>query len=228
MCFAGRAKESAEEVAMKRPHTKGEGVATQEGGARRSRRLALVIGVVVGLGLHLSGCLGALGAEDTLEWREEVALHDGEILIVTRWMQFVPGEPFKTMPGSRRLTFTHPTTGQAIVWENAGKIGSRVNPKMLDFDVGRPFLVTMAQSGPDYDGFGCPTPPYVVFRHDAGTWVRVPVAELPSRLVRMNLVTFPNRERLKAEGYFIRAAVTARSYKEIPGADNYALNATVD
>ena len=34
---------------------------------------------------------------------------------------------------------------------------SRVNPRLLDFDGGRAFLVTTAQAGPDYDGFGCAT-----------------------------------------------------------------------
>jgi hypothetical protein len=60
------------------------------------------------------------------------------------------------------------------------------------FDGGRPLLVTMAQAATDYDRFGCPTPPYIAFRYDAGEWVRIPVAELPSRFVRMNLYPDPD------------------------------------
>ena len=197
---------------------------------RRPRRVLWLLAVLAGLGLQLPGCLGALGASlggETLEWKEEVALHDGGTVIVSRWLQLVPGEPFKTMPGPRRLSFTHPTTGESIVWENAGKIGSRVIPGMLDFDAGRPILVTMAQEVTDYNDLGCPTPPYIVFRYEAGTWTRIPLAELPRRIMRMNLIGYPDRDFLKANGYFIRAAVTAKEYKDLPG-DDYSLFGTVD
>ncbi len=165
----------------------------------------------------------------TLEWREEVALHDGGTILVNGWIELVPGEPFQTTWGARRLTFTHPKTGQSIVWENAGKSGSRVNPRLLDFDGDRAFLVATDQAVTDYNGLGCPTPPYIVFRYDAGTWIRVSLAELPRRFARMNLYPNPSQERLKAQGYFIRAVETATRYKEsyAPG-DEYALRATVD
>jgi hypothetical protein len=133
------------------------------------------------------------------------------------------------MLGARRLTFRHPTTAQPVVWENAGKIGSRVNPRLLDFDGDRAFLVTTAQAGPDYDEFGCPTPPYVVFRFDGAGWRRVPLKELPTRFERMNLYPNPNAERLKAQNYFVSAAVTSQRYKEAYRAgDEYKLRATVD
>jgi hypothetical protein len=71
-------------------------------------------------------------------------------------------------------------------------------------------------------------PPYIVFRYEAGTWVRIPLAELRPRIERMNLITNPDRDSLKANGYFIRCAVTAQAYRDIPGADNHALLAAVD
>jgi len=78
------------------------------------------------------------------------------------------------------------------------------------------------------DSLGCPTP-YIVFRYDTGIWVRVSLADLPRRFARMNLYPNPSQDRLRAQGYFIRAAETATRYKEsyAPG-DEYALRATVD
>ncbi len=188
--------------------------------------LPIVLGLFAGLCFLLTGFRLALS--ETVEWREEVALHDGGTVIVTGRIQFVPGEPFHTMPGARRFTFTHPTTGRLVIWENPGKIGSRVNPKMLDFDRGQPHLVTLAQAAPDYEAFGCPTPPYIVFRFDAD-WVRIRLAELPTRFTRMNLYPDPDANQLKAQNYFIRAAVTAKRYRDsFPGDDEYKLEATVD
>ena len=116
------------------------------------RRYVTSVGLAVFVGLGILLVHSAI--VEALEWREEVALHDGGTTLVNGWMQFVAGEPFQTMPAARRLTFNHPGTGQRIVWESDGKIGSRVNPRLLDFDGGRAFLVTTAQAGPDYDGFG--------------------------------------------------------------------------
>ena len=198
----------------------------REGANGVARCFAVILGHLVGLSLLLAGCPAAVA--EALEWREEVALQDGGSLVVSRRMQLVPGTPFNTMPGAQRLSFVNPTTQKPVVWENPGKIGSRVYLKMLDFDGDRPLLVTMAQATPDYDGFGCPTPPYIVFRYDTGSWTRVPLAELPRRFVRMNLVVLPDRDFLEAHRYFVPAAVTARLNKEIPGSDYDALMFTVD
>ena len=70
----------------------------------RSAKWWLGLGVLVGLALLCVHCANA----KTLEWREEVALNDGGSVVVTGRVRSVPGEPFKTIPGARRLTFVHP------------------------------------------------------------------------------------------------------------------------
>jgi hypothetical protein len=163
---------------MTKRNDKHEGMSSEGTGARHvPRGLAWVLEMLAGLGLSLPGCLGALGGfvgAETLERKEGVALHDGGTLIVTQRVQLVPGAPFKAMAGARRFTFSHPTTGQPIVWENAGKIGSRVIPGLLDFDAGRPILVTRAQAGPDYDAFGCPRTSSSATRRAPGSASRWP------------------------------------------------------
>jgi hypothetical protein len=186
---------------------RGEGAAeTVRGSTRRFRGLGWLLGVLVGLSLSLPGCLGALGGVGGLEWKEEVALQDGRIIVATWQMQLVSGEPFQSMAGARRLTFTDPTTGQLVVWENAGRTGSRLSPTLLDVDGDRLFFVGRAQSGTDYDGFSCPTPPYIVFRYEAGTWVRVTLNELPARLWKANLLGYPGEDVLRVSKYYITAA----------------------
>ena len=110
------------------------------------------------------------------------------------------------MAGARRLTFTDPMTGQPVVWENAGKVGSRLSPTLLDVDAGRLFFVGMAQSVADYDELGCPAPPYIVFRYEAGTWARMTLNDLPARLWKANLLGYPGEEVLRTSHYYLTAA----------------------
>ncbi len=142
---------------------------------RRAATASVIPAIVVGF-LFL---LVQPASAKTFEWREEVALHDGGMIGVAWRVRLVPGEPFKSMVGGKRLKFTHPTTGQPVVWEDPGKVGSRLNPILLDIDAGRLFLVMLGQSVTDYSQMGCPVPPYFVYRHDHGTWFRVPLDDLP-------------------------------------------------
>jgi len=195
-------------------------------------KLALAIGILV---------VGAIGtavlwvvwsfSPTTLTWKEEVGLEDGRTLLVTRRVVLVRGGNIGERPDverERRLTFTHPTTGQIITWENGDTLGSRVRPKLLDFDGDRPVLVAVAQSNTDYSLLGCPTPPYIVFRYENGTWTRIPVTDLPRRLVWMNLYPSVDHDFLKSQRYFVKVAVTAALYRTTPLDDHRALLATVD
>jgi hypothetical protein len=195
-------------------------------------KLALAVGILV-VGVIATVVLWVVWpfSPQTLEWKEEVGLEDGRTLLVTRRVVMVPGGNIGERPDverERRLTFTHPTTGQVITWENGPAIGSRAYPKMLDFDGDRPVLVTEAQSGADYAMLGCPTPPYIVFRYENGTWNRIATGELPRRFVWMNLYPSVDRDFLKSHRYFVSAAVTAAEYRTPPLDDHRALLATVD
>ena len=109
---------------------------------------------------------------------------------------WVPGQPFGLVVGEQRLTFAHPTTRQPVSWVDPGKSGSRLLPILLDFDRGRVYLVRLPDTGPDYDGFGCPTPPYIVLSYDGTAWGRVPLTELPARFWKGNLLGYYGAERL--------------------------------
>jgi hypothetical protein len=166
-------------------------------------------GLVVFVGLVILVAYSA--SAKTLEWRQEVALQDGGMIVVEWRVQLVLGEPFKYMAGAKRLKFTHPTTGQPVVWEHDGKIGSRLSPILLDLDAGRLFLVMTGQSATDCSQMGCPVPPYFVFRYDRGTWVRVPLGDLPTRFWKANLLGYPGDDVIReSKGYVSAAQVEAR------------------
>lgn len=183
----------------------------------RGRKRWLVLGTVLGLvALGVAGVLVYSATSNTLTWREEVALHDGGIVVVARTTVLLPSPmPGERVDGKRQLTFTHPTTGKVVTWENTGEIGSRVFPMLLDVDGDRAFLATIAQSGSEYNDFGCPTPPYIVYRHDGSAWFRVTLAELPVRFRKANISAIsPNRlnDILREAKYYLTAAHVKAMY----------------
>jgi len=74
----------------------------------------------------------------------------------------------------------------------------------------------LPDTGPDYDGFGCPTPPYIVLSYDGTAWGRVPLTELPARFWKGNLLGYYGAERgwmrsVRTTRASIWAALTAAS-----------------
>ncbi|MCX5734962.1 MAG: hypothetical protein NTW68_11630 [candidate division NC10 bacterium] len=157
-------------------------------------------------------------------------MHDGGIVVVSRKTVLLPSPMLgERVDGKRQLTFTHPTTGKVVTWENAGELGSRVFPMLLDVDGELTFLVTIAQSGSEYNDFDCPTPPYIVFRHDGTAWTRVPLAELPVRFRNANISAIsPGRleDLIKQARYYLTAAQVKAIYDS--GQDKNSLYVVID
>jgi hypothetical protein len=190
-------------TAPPRPHRKG---------AKRWLRPGVLVALAV-LGVLAAGVYYVF--PHPLAWREEVALPDGGSVSVTWRVWFVAGEPGHMMVGRQQLTFAHPTTGRPVVWEDPGTIGSRLHTILLAVDAGRLFLVGLAATGPDYDGFDCPTPPYIVLRYDAAAWVRVPFGDLPTRFAQANLLTYPGDDVLRGAKYALTATQVAAHFARV-------------
>lgn len=97
-----------------------------------------MIGIALAmLAVSMSACGG-----ETIAWQEEVLLHDGKTIIVTRSAQLGMRrrEPGAHMTGDANytLSFTAPD-GKEIRWENPGDL----RPLALGFDGGTPYLATM-------------------------------------------------------------------------------------
>jgi len=190
---------------------------------------------LLGLGAFICfSALGILGASvnsataETVSWREEVALHDGGRIIASWQVRMVAGQPFQSMVGEERVTFTLPGGGQPIVWKHPGNCCSRLGLILLAVDGQRLFLVGIPKSGADYDGFGCPTPPYVVLRHEAGNWVRMALSDLPRRFSTSNLLGYAGRDLIRESKGYLTAAQIATWFDGVRRDSTRARYATID
>lgn len=156
-------------------------------------------------GLSLSAC------GNTLDWKQEVPLQDGRVIVVDRESKQGPYDPFVAMrmETTQSLTFIHPDTREKIHW----RIPDGLQPHMLDFDEGTPYLLLKAYTVSDYNKWGCPNPPYVLYRHDKGQWKQIPFEQLPPRFVLPNLISMAkSNEQFILNGY---ASVTnLRGYQK--------------
>jgi hypothetical protein len=99
---------------------------------------------------------------------------------------------------------------------------------LLAVDGQRLFLVDVPGSGADYDSFGCPIPPYVVLRHDAGNWVRVPLGELPRRFSTSNLLSYAGSDLIRESKGYLTAAQIATWFDGVRRDSTMARYATID
>jgi hypothetical protein len=140
---------------------------------------------MIGL-LLTSFSLTACGGGRTIEWKQEVRLHDGRVIVIDR----VSKQTGKIFPENtiieyeKTLTFTHPDTGERIRWTLPKGTGAW----MLDFDGEIPYYVLLTSSVADYNDWGCPNPPPIVFRYEQRQWSRIPIEQLPTRFVKPNLL----------------------------------------
>lgn len=140
-------------------------------------------------GLTLNAC-----ATDTVKWKEEVLLHDGNKIIITRTNTYDPKglrEPFQPDPLKKStLTFTVPGTKQTVImWKSDFGRGYQDNLSLLllDFLNGVPYIATHPKFCHGYNKWGRPNPPYVFFKYD-GEWKRIPLEELPAGFKEANVI----------------------------------------
>jgi hypothetical protein len=155
--------------------------------ARAVVRAVLLFGIVV------SGC------SRIVHWQQEVRLHDGRMLVVERAslsgegpgaVPHVPKGGDSNNDESTELAFVHPDTAETIRWI----LPKGTVPHMLDVDGPAVFLVLAPSSIADYNQWQCPNPPWVVYRHLSGIWMRVPIGDLPERFETPNLLAWPGEE----------------------------------
>lgn len=150
----------------------------------------------------------------TIDWKQEAPLHDGRMLIVERRSKLSPSDPFQLSVRfeiAQKLTFTHPDTGEKISWD----IPDGLLPVMIDFDQGIPYFVLLAS---DYSKWGCPNPPYLVYRYQRGKWKHVEFEALPTVLEDRNLIaqsgSVYSGVRVLPDGSYVPANVMEIYWKE--------------
>ncbi len=124
--------------------------------------------------------------ERDVRWRQDARLQDGRSLAVERLSKraafgFMDGAA--AHPG-REIAFTHPENATPVRW----LLPRGTVPHLLDFDGPAAFLVLAADSPAAYNDWQCPNPPWIVYRHLSGVWMRIDVDALPARFVTPNLL----------------------------------------
>lgn len=133
-----------------------------------------------------------LGFGNSVSWKEEVLLHDGQKIIVERSQSYGgrheigQSAPIK----EQKIKFSLSGTNQTITWtsEYSKDIG-RTNFDLLALHIlkGTPYIVASPNLCLSYNKWGRPNPPYVVFKYDGREWRRIPLEEFPAEFTTINV-----------------------------------------
>ena len=141
------------------------------------------------LGATVSACAAAGNS-----WKEEVLLHDGRSITVQRSQTYGGRSEVGQAPPIRelRLSFELPGNSKTFSWTSEyGEELGRTNFKLLALHilVDVPYLVTVPNLCLSYNKWGRPNPPYIVFKHDGNSWIRIDLKELPTDFKTNNLMS---------------------------------------
>jgi len=136
------------------------------------------------MGVSMSACSA------TMSWKEEVKLHDGQIIVAERFYDL---GGYAYLDSSERtalnetVTFNLPGTNKKIIWKNdfsdAVPEPNSLNHFRFDIVNDVPYLATYPAGCIAYNKWGRPNPPQVLFKYAGEQWQRITLAELPPELV---------------------------------------------
>lgn len=137
----------------------------------------------------ITACAGLPGIGHTMSWKEEVKLHDGQVIIVERFYNlggYPAIESHNRSSLDETVTFNLPDS-KSIVWKIDFR-DSKPEPNSLNlirFDVvkGVPYIATYPAGCIAYNKWGRPNPPQVLFKYEGEQWKRINLAELPIALL---------------------------------------------
>lgn len=193
---------------LARSHTAGAAVAGHsQHGARRFSCLFLLCRLISSsrsLILLAATLFVVSGCSDSPErWEETVRSPDGRAFLLTRHQEFTfgggVGETFdKRVPSDYWLEFDL-RPGYRVRWEQTENHVGTV--ALLSTADDRLYMLTMPLKG--HREYGCPNPPYLLWRHMPSTshrgifrsWYRVPLEEIPYKRVESNMTFGADQER---------------------------------
>ena len=152
-------------------------------------RVFKTIGLTFTLGVSMSACAA------TMSWKEEVLLHDGQIIVAERFYN-LGGHPTLDSREHRALdqtvTFILPGSSKKITWKTDYRDSepepNSLNLLLLDVVNGTPYIATYPAGVIAYNKWGNPNPPYIFFKHDSTVWRRISLEEFPAELIKTNVI----------------------------------------
>ncbi|UVT22534.1 MAG: hypothetical protein H8K03_17675 [Nitrospira sp.] len=125
-------------------------------------------------------------------WQEEVLLHDGRKLVITRSQSYGGSHEIGQPPPIKEHTiaFTLPGSNKTITWTSEyGKDIGRTNFYLLAVHVlnGTPYIIAEPNLCLSYNKWGRPNPPYVFFKYHGRAWQRIPLEDVPTEFQSINV-----------------------------------------
>ena len=150
-------------------------------------QLALARSLLIAVLLSLLGC----GVPQHEQWTEQVTLHDGREVTVTRgaWQQWLfDGASGQAWRYRYSIKVLNPNSGNVVRW--AGRWSEK--PIIVEFDQRHAYVVFLPEMCTvDMTRYGNPNPPYVVMRRADGwfqRWKPIRLADYPASLRSTNLM----------------------------------------
>ena len=156
----------------------------------------------LGLLLMIGVSMNAYSA--TMSWKEEVVLHDGQVVVVERFYN-LGGYPaldsHNRSPLDETITFALSGSNKKISWKTEYRNDlpepNSLGALLLDVVGGIPYIATSPAGCIAYNKWGRPNPPYVLFKYVHDEWKRISLEEFPAELVHANLMSRPDSRGLK-------------------------------
>jgi hypothetical protein len=160
-------------------------------------------GLILMMGVSMSAEAGLF--DHTMKWKEEVLLHDGQVIIAERHYN-LGGYP--TLDSHNRTALDETVTfnlsdSKRIVWKTDFR-DSASEPNSLNlilFDVvkGVPYIATYPAGCIAYNKWGRPNPPQILFKYEGATWKRITLDEFPLEFKEANVIVGrPDERSLKS------------------------------
>ena len=175
-------------------------------------RVFKTIGLTLTLGVSMSACAA------TMSWKEEVLLHDGQIIVAERFYN-LGGYPTLDSREHRALdqtvTFTLLGSNKKITWttdfRDSEPAPNSLNLLVLGVVNGIPYIATYPTGCIAYNKWARPNPPYIFFKYENNEWKRISLAEFPVELSKSNVIVGrPPSDLLKS--YYTVEQVNERNY----------------
>lgn len=195
---------------------------------RSALLLIILIQVLVLMGIEPKAEAGLFGFGGD-SWREEVLLHDGSKMIITRSQTYGGsheiGQPLPIK--EHTITFTLPGSPTRITWiseydESLGR--TDFTPLALHVLNNTPYIIVTPNLMLSYHKWGRPNPPYVFFKYEDSKWKRIAIEEVPPEFQTINLVidTLTDGKKLNSQGVAslemiakLNSSLTQEEYKTI-------------
>lgn len=128
------------------------------------------------------------GCDKTVQWKEEVKLNDGRIVVVTQKKRCEGGDyrankDATCIARESWLTVRLPEFSDSdIVWHETLK------PMVINVDEGQLYVIGLPPTSLEFRNYGAPNPPYIGFRWSNSDWIRINFTEIPKSIYETNML----------------------------------------